>query len=138
MAIFTKVVLLSKRSDHEQVRIDLREWLVVSSFASVTQMKIWIGIISCACTRILCMHKNLVHFWQGFISFSWYVLVRVFHIFLGTSFPLIHNTQYIFLYCIAYWIAYCIVLPTVLPMYCIAYWMLHYVIYIYYVRYKIN
>ena len=33
----------------------------------------------CACTRILCMHKNLDSF-DRISNFSWYVLVRLFHL----------------------------------------------------------
>ena len=44
---YVQIALFLKRYDHEQVRVDLRERLVVSLFDSVTQMKnIWTGSIS--------------------------------------------------------------------------------------------
>ena len=46
----------------------------------------------CACTRVLCMHKNLVHAQESW--FCWQKIQLVLLPFLGTSFPLMHNTPF--------------------------------------------
>ena len=46
----------------------------------------------CACTRILCLHKNLDSF-DRIVHVSWYVLVRLFHLCI-IHLLCLHNTKY--------------------------------------------